>query len=118
MEKVTVTWDNIDELTEILEAEGVVTVNEFEEVALTQAFIDHVEKIAEVAEIQDSLEEAQSVEDYVGILLVPAYLGFSGTKTFVFEELKLKILTIHGVIFAGRHKELEEWAMKLRIRGL
>lgn len=115
---MSVNWNNIDELTEGLEAEGIVIVNEFEEARLTEAFISHVEKISEKPEVQATLEEAQSAEDYVGLLLVPAYLGFTGTKTFTLEDLELKILTIHGIIFAGRHKELEEWAMRLRIRGL
>ncbi len=115
---MTVNWDNIDELTESLEADGVLLVNEFEEVRLTPEFIAHVEKISVTPELQDILDQAENAEDYVGILLVPSYLGFTGTKTFTTEALKLKILTIHGVIFARKHRDLEEWAMRLRIRGL
>ncbi len=118
VEKVSVNWDNIDELTEGLEAEGVVIVNEFEEARLTEEFIAHVEKNSKLPELQDGLGLAENTEDYVGMLLIPSYLSFTGTKTFTMEGLKLKILTIHGIIFAGRHKALEEWAMRLRIRGL
>ena len=115
---MAVTWDNIDELTEALEGEGVLVVNEFEEVRLTDEFVAHVERNNEDGEIKDSLDLAESIEDYIGILLVPSYLGFTGTKTFTMEDLELKIRTIHGVIFARRHRDLEEWAMRLRIRGL